>query len=69
LTRIFGTLGNEGDVADTLDDVYGTDGYTNRYGNIQDFFLRNGVNPFSAAGRALERIKHAEHAEEVMTSG
>ncbi|KAL8885554.1 MAG: hypothetical protein Q9215_006608 [Flavoplaca cf. flavocitrina] len=69
LTRIFGTLGNEGDVADTLDDVYGTDGYTNRYGLVQDFFLRNGLNPFSAAGRALERIKHAEHAEEVMTPG
>ena len=67
LTRLFGTLGYEGDVADTLDDVYGTDGYTNRYGLVQDFFLRNRVNPFSAAGRALERIKHAKYAEEVMT--
>ncbi|KAL9629171.1 MAG: hypothetical protein Q9204_005427, partial [Flavoplaca sp. TL-2023a] len=69
LTRLFGTLGNEGDVADTLDDVYGIDGYTNRYGHVQDFFLGNRLNPFSAAGRALERIKHAEHAEEVMTPG
>ncbi|KAL8890285.1 MAG: hypothetical protein Q9192_005892 [Flavoplaca navasiana] len=69
LTRLFGTLGKEGDVTDTLDDMYGTDGYTNRYGHVQDFFLRNGVNPFSAAGRALERLKHAEQAEEVMTPG
>ncbi|KAL8670797.1 MAG: hypothetical protein Q9168_004677 [Polycauliona sp. 1 TL-2023] len=43
--------------------------YMNRYGLVQDFFFRDGVNPFGVVGRALERKKDAEQAREVVTAG
>ncbi|KAL8752992.1 MAG: hypothetical protein Q9199_005359 [Rusavskia elegans] len=68
LRQLFGILGTD-DSDDALDDVYDDSGYDNRYGHVQDFFFRGGVNPFGAAGRVLERRKHEEYAEKVVTPG
>ncbi|KAL8679578.1 MAG: hypothetical protein Q9224_007023, partial [Gallowayella concinna] len=43
--------------------------YGNKYGLVQDFFFRGGPNPFGAEGRALERAKFAENAEDVVVPG
>ncbi|KAL8860656.1 MAG: hypothetical protein Q9178_003009 [Gyalolechia marmorata] len=68
LTKLIGDLGTD-NRDDMLDDVYETSSYDNRYGLVQDFFFRGGVNPFGAAGRALERAKYAANAERLVIPG
>ncbi|KAL8992621.1 MAG: hypothetical protein Q9169_006953, partial [Polycauliona sp. 2 TL-2023] len=69
LRQLFGPLGRS-NPDDRLWDVYSSSkSYDNRFGFVQDFFFRQGVNHFSTAGRALERRMYADGAGEVATAG